>query len=130
MKNKDLQQVVFHKYEDGDNPTEIFRDLNGTLGLASLKRSCKIIRETGSVQLLKLPGCPRFARTSKTIKKSKHKLDQKKMLSVRSVTKDYPISESSAHRILRGDLKLHTYKMTIEPNLTEEHKIKREKFVN
>jgi hypothetical protein len=38
MKSKDLQQVVFRKYEDGDGPTKIFRDLNGSLGLATIKR--------------------------------------------------------------------------------------------
>ena len=29
MKSKDLQQVVFRKYEDGDGPTKIFLDFNG-----------------------------------------------------------------------------------------------------
>ena len=38
MKSKDLQQVVFRKYEDGDSPTKIFRDLNGSLGLATIQR--------------------------------------------------------------------------------------------
>ncbi|CAF0849042.1 unnamed protein product [Adineta ricciae] len=115
MKSKDLQQVVFRKYEDGDSPTKIFRDLNGSLGLAIIKRWRKMIRETGSIQLLKPPGGPRFART---------------MVSVRSLTKDYPISKSSVHRILREDLKLHAYKMTVEPKITEEPKTKRKKFVN
>ena len=31
MKSKDLQQVVFRKYEDGDSPTKIFRHLNRSL---------------------------------------------------------------------------------------------------
>jgi hypothetical protein len=38
MKSKDLQQVVVRKYEDGDDPTKIFRDLKGSLGLATIKR--------------------------------------------------------------------------------------------
>ncbi|CAF3539672.1 unnamed protein product [Rotaria socialis] len=130
MKCKDLQQVVFRKYEDGDGPTKIFRDLSGSLGLATIKRWCKMIRDTGSIQLSKPPGGPRFARTSKTIQKVKHKLNQKKMASVRSLAKDYSISKSSSHRILKEDMKLYPYKMRIEPKLTEEHKNKRKKFVN
>jgi transposase len=130
MKSKDLQQVFFCKYEDGDGPTKIFRDLNGSLGLATIKRWCKMIRDTGAIQLSTPPGGPRFARTSKTIQKVKHKLDQKKMVSVRRLAKEYNISKSNAHRILKEDLGLHTYKMTMEPRLTDEHKNKRKKIIN
>ncbi|CAF2070641.1 unnamed protein product [Rotaria magnacalcarata] len=130
MKSKDLQQVVFRKYEDGDGPTKNFRDLNDSLGLATIKRWCKMIRDTGSIQLSKSPGGPRFARTSKMIQKVKHKLDQKKMVSVRSLAKDCSISKSSSHRILKEDMKLYPYKMRIEPKLTEEHKNKGKKIVN
>jgi hypothetical protein len=49
MKSKDLQQVVFSKYEDGDGQTKIFRDLNGCLGLNTIKRWCKMIRDIGSI---------------------------------------------------------------------------------
>ena len=129
MKSKDLQQVVFRKYEDGDNPTMIFRHLNGSLRLATIKRWYKMIRETGSIQLSTPPGGPRFARTSKTIEKVKHKLNQQ-MVSVRSLAKYYSISKSSAHRILKDNLKLCAYKMRIEPKFTEEHKNERKKFVN
>ena len=76
MKSKDLQQIVFRKYEDGDSPNKIFLDLNGSLGLATIKRWCKMIRKTGSIQLSTPPGGPRFAQTSKTIQKIKHKLNQ------------------------------------------------------
>jgi hypothetical protein len=93
MKSKDLQKVIFSKYEDGDGPTKIFRDLNGCLGLNTIKRWCKMIHETSSVQLSTSPGGPRFARTSKTIQKVKHKLDQDKPVSVRSLAKEYDISK-------------------------------------
>ena len=129
MKSKDLQQVVFRKYEDGDSPTKIFRDLNGSLGLATIKRWCKMIRETGSIQLSTPPDGPRFARTSKTIEKVKHKLNEQ-MVSVRSLAKDYSISKSSAHQILKDNFKLCAYRMRIEPKLTEEHKNKQKKFGN
>jgi transposase len=72
MKSKDLQKAIFRKYEDGDGPTKIFRHLNGSLGLNTMKRWCKMIRDTGSIQLSTPPGGPRFAQTSKTIQKVKH----------------------------------------------------------
>ncbi len=72
----------------------------------------------------------RIARTSKMIQKVKHKLDQKKLVSVRSLAKEYGMSKSSAHRILKEDLELYPYKMIIQPKLTDEHKIKRKKFAN
>jgi len=130
MKSKDLQKVIFRKYEDGDGPTKIFRDLNGSLSLDTIKRWCKMIRDTGSIQLSTPPGRPRISRTSKMIQKVKNKLDQKKLISVRSLAKKYGISKSSAHRILKEDLELYPYKMIIEPKLTDEHKIKRKKFAN
>jgi hypothetical protein len=128
MKSKDLQKVIFRKYEDGDGPTKIFHDLNGFLSLDTIKRWCKMIRDTGSIQLSTPPGRPCISRTSKMIQKVKHKLDQKKLISVRSSAKEYDISKSSAHRILKENLELYPYKMIIEPKLTDEHKIKRKKF--
>ena len=76
MKSKDLQEVVRRKHEDGDTPTKIFRDLNGCLGLTTIKRWCKMLRDTGSIELLTTSGAPRLARTSKVIQKVKHKLTQ------------------------------------------------------
>ncbi len=73
MKSNDLQKVVFRKYEDGNGRTKIFHDLNGSLGLNTIKRWWKMIRDTGSIQLLTFPSAPRFARTSKTIEKGKYK---------------------------------------------------------
>ncbi|CAF1450327.1 unnamed protein product [Adineta ricciae] len=67
MKSKDLQNVVLHKYEDGDGLNKIFRNLNGSLGLITITRWCKMSRDTGSIKLSTLPGVPRFARTSITI---------------------------------------------------------------
>ncbi|CAF2082310.1 unnamed protein product [Rotaria magnacalcarata] len=130
MKSEDLRKVAFRKYEDGDGVYKIFRDLNGSLGLNTIKRWCKMIRHTGSIPLSTYPGAPHLARTSKTIKKVKHKFDRKEMVTTRRLATDYGISKSSAHRILTEDLKLYAYKMTIEPKLTEELKNKRKQFVN
>ena len=121
MKSKDLQQVVFRKYEDGDSLTKIFRDLNGSLGLATIKRWCKMIRETGSihhrvVHVLLEP--------VKRLKKS----------STNSINRWYQFgvwlrtTTASTHRILKDNLKLCAYKMRIEPKLTKEHQNKRKKI--
>ena len=40
------------------------------------------------------------------------------------------MSFSSAHRILRKDLKMKPYKKTVEPLLKDEHKAQRKKFTN
>ncbi|CAF4548167.1 unnamed protein product, partial [Rotaria sp. Silwood2] len=71
MKSKDLQKVVFSKYENGDYPTKIFRDLNGALRLNTIKRWCKMIDETGSINLTTVPGRPRTIRTKSAINKVK-----------------------------------------------------------
>jgi len=73
-----------------------------------------MIRSTGSIQLSTPPGGARLARTNKTIQKVKHKLDQNKSVPVRSLAKDYGISKSNAHRILKKDLKLHDKKICIK----------------
>ncbi len=124
MKSKDPQKLVFSKYENGDGSNKIFRDLNGSLGLDTIKIWCKMILDTGSIQLSTPPGRPRLARISKMIQKVKHKLDQKKPISVRSLAKQYDISKSNAHRIIKEYLELYLYKMIIEPKLTNKHKIK------
>ena len=41
MKSKDVQ---LSKYCDGDTPTKIFRHLNAGVGLAAIKRWCRMIR--------------------------------------------------------------------------------------
>ena len=51
MKRKDLQKIGFCKYENGDGPTKMRRDLNGALGLNTIKRWYKMIRNNGSIQL-------------------------------------------------------------------------------
>ena len=58
MKSKDLQNIVLSKYQNGDTPTKIYHDLNGGLGLTTIKRWCQMIRRTGSIELSSPPGGP------------------------------------------------------------------------
>jgi hypothetical protein len=60
--------------------------------------------------------------TVKRYKKSSTNSTKRTGVSVRSLAKEYEISKSSTHRILKKDLGLYAYKQIIGPKLTEEHK--------
>ena len=53
MKSKDFQNLVLSKYQSGDGPTKIFRDLNGSVSLWTIERWCKAVRDTGSIKSIK-----------------------------------------------------------------------------
>ena len=130
MKSKDLQKLVLSKYEKGEGPSEIFQHLNGALCLRTVKRWCKMIRETGSIELSTSPGRSRTIRTKESIKKVKHRLNRKKKVTSRKLAVELNISRTSVRRILKNDLLLRPYKKIVEPLLTDEHKEKRKKFSN
>jgi inhibitor of nuclear factor kappa-B kinase subunit alpha len=130
MKNKDLQKIVFSKYQNGDGPTKIFRDLGGGLCLKTIKRWCKMIDQTGSINLSSPSGCSRIIRTATAIQKVKNRMKGKKTMSVRKLSNELNISRTSIHRILTDDLGYYPYKKVIEPFLTDAHKAKRKKFAN
>ncbi|CAM4784202.1 unnamed protein product [Rotaria magnacalcarata] len=69
MKSKDLQNIALSKCQSGDTSTKNFRDLNGGIGLRTIKRWCQMIRQTDSITLSSPPGCPRSARTKENIQK-------------------------------------------------------------
>ena len=124
MKSKDLQKVVLSKYQTGDNPTKIDRDLNGGIGLRRIERWCQMIRRSGSIKLSCSP------RTKGNIQKVKHRLRRKKRVSTRKLSMELDISERSVRRIMKNDLGLRPYKKVIEPLLSNDQKIKRKKFAN
>ena len=130
MKSKDLQRLVLSKYEKGEGSSEIFRHLNGALCLRTVKRWCKMIRETGSIELSTSPGRSRTIRAKESIKKVKHRLNRKKKVTSRKLAVELNISRTSVRRILKNDLLLRPYKKIVEPLLTDEHKEKRKKFSN
>jgi inhibitor of nuclear factor kappa-B kinase subunit alpha len=130
MKSKDLQNLVLSKYETGDRPTKIFRDLNGAIGLRTIERWCKSICDTSCINLTKPPGRSRTIRTKSAIKKVKHRVERRKSVSSRKVARELGISRTSVQRILKNDLGLQAYKIQNEPLLTDEHKEKRIQFAN
>jgi len=110
MKSKDLQSIVLSKYQKGDTPTEIHRDLNGGIGLSTIKRWCQMIRRSGSLQLTGTRGGPRIVRTKENIQKVKNRLRRKKQVSARKLAMELGISKSSVWRMLKEDLGLKPYK--------------------
>ena len=92
MKSKDIQMVVLSKYQNGHTTTRIHRDLNGGIGLTTIKLWCQIIRQSGSIKLPSPPGGPRLATTKSNIQKVKHHLRRKKRVSARKLSMELPIS--------------------------------------
>ena len=78
MKSKDLQNFVFSKYRNGDGPSKISHDLAGGLSLETIKRWCKMIDTTGSIDLGYSSGRPRIVRTPGAFKKVKTRADAKR----------------------------------------------------
>ena len=74
MKSKDIQNLVFSKFQKKEQPKKVFDDLNGTVELHTIERWCKSFRETDSVDVKRPPGRPRRIRTKTTIQKVKRKI--------------------------------------------------------
>ena len=130
MKSKDLQNIVLSKYQNGDTPTKICRDLNGGISLVTVKRWYQMIRPTGSIELSGTHGGPRIIRTKENILKVKNRLRRKTGVSARKLSMKFGISATSVRQILKIDLGLKPYKKVIKPSLSDDQKIKRKKFAN
>ena len=130
MKSKDLQNIVLSKYNSGDHPRKIFRDLNGGLAWRTVQRWCKMINETGAINLSKPPGNIRTIRTKAAIQKAKSRLKRKRKISLRILAKELQTSKTSARRTLIDDLGYRPCKFIQEPALTDEQKEDRKKFAH
>lgn len=122
MKIKDVQNIVLSKRKNREGRSKIFRELNAAVGLSTIKRWCQMITRTGTIDLSTLTGRPRTARTRNNIHKVKDRLKRKKSVFSRKLAIELPTSASSIRRILKLDLKLKSYKRTVEPFLTDDHK--------
>ena len=129
MKSKDIQKAVKIKFENGDGPRKIYRDLAGVVSLQTIKLWIKIINNIGSINLSSPLGRLRTARTKVSILKAKQCLDQKRV-STRRLAAEMKISKSSIHRILHEDLRCFPYKKVKQLKLTDLQKRKRIKFAN
>ena len=124
MKSKDLQKLVLSKYENGDSATKIFHDLQGMISRKTTFNWCKMIRETGSIDLTTSSGRRRIIRTKNMVQKIKNRLKRKKL------AQEIDISKTSVLRVLKDNLALRPYKKRIVPLMTDAQKAKRKKFAN
>ena len=95
MKSEDFPNLVLSKYQNGDGPTKIFRNLNGFVSLRTIERWCKAVRDTGSINLSSPSGRQRTIRTKGAIQKSKHRLELRKPVSSRKTARQLGISRNS-----------------------------------
>ena len=131
MKSKDLQNVVLSKYKDGQSSMKIHEDLHGSEGLSTVEKWCKMIRDTSKMTTLsKSTGRLRTVRTAANIRKVKYRHDRLEVFSCRKIAGDLRISRTSAQRILKSDLKLKSYRIKVQPKISEDQKAKRLKFAN
>lgn len=63
MQSEDIQKLVLSKYQKGESPTKIFEDLNGSVSSRTIRQRCKMVNETGSINLSYSPGRLRIIRT-------------------------------------------------------------------
>ena len=111
MKNKDLQNIVLSKYQQGDSPTEPHRHLNGGISLAAIKSWCQMIYQSGCIHLLGTLAAPRIVRILKGIYKSKKPFAPKtEGISLKTLEGARYFCATSVRRILKIDLRFKFYK--------------------
>ena len=130
MKSKDLRNRVLSKYKDGQSCTKFYEDLHDSVGLLTIERWCKTIRDTSWIILFKSTDHPRTVRAKANIRKIKHRYNQLRAFPCRKIARDLRISGMSAQRILKDDLKLKSYWKKVQSKLSEDQSAKRLKFSN
>ena len=90
-----MQKAVKTKFENGDGPTKIYRDLVGVVSLQTIKLWIKKINNTGSIDLSLSPGRLRTARTKASILKAKQRLNQKRVSKLSSPINGSPKKEEN-----------------------------------
>ena len=78
IEGEDLQKLILSKYEKGEPSTKIFEDLNGYVSSRTIRRWCKMVRETGTINLFHSLVHPRIIRTKGMIQKVKKRTKRKK----------------------------------------------------
>ena len=129
MKSKGLQKIVLSKYQNGDTPTRIYRDLNSAIGLRTIEKWRKITYRSGTVTVSNPPGCSRLTRTKENIQQIPF-TPKERRISARKLSMELGISQRSVWQIMKNDLELRSYKIVIEPLLSDDQTIKRKKLAN
>ena len=129
MNSEDFQIPVVSKYENGDDLTKIFTDLNTNMNLRTIKRCCKSIRDTSAVSLSRHPSGWGILQTKGATLKIKYRLNRRKHVFSRNLSRELGSSRASVQRILKNDLVLQADKLQKQPLLTDEQEEKGIKFV-
>jgi uncharacterized radical SAM superfamily Fe-S cluster-containing enzyme len=122
MKSKDIQNVVLLKLQAGQAPSQISEDLSNIVSERTVRVWKSMYLKTGKIHLKKPPGLVRTVRTKNVIVKVKKRFQRKARQRVRKMACQLGISERSLGRIVKEDLGLHAYRITIQPKLTDAHK--------
>ena len=109
------------KYENGDGPAKMYRNLTGTVSLSTIKLWRKMISTTGSITVSSSPDCSRTVCATALVFKVKNRLNKKRM-STRKLAKEMNISRRSIHQILHKDLGCKLHKKTKQLKLTNSQK--------
>lgn len=122
MKSRDMQDVVLLKLQAGQSPSQISKDLCNAISERTVREWKSRYLKTDEIHLKKPPGLVRTVRTKNTIAKVKKTFQRKARQSVHKMACQLGISERSLRRIVKEDLGLHAYRITIQPKLTDAHK--------
>ena len=128
MKSQDLRKTVMRMTDDGLSSRQIAQQLRNVVTKSTVQRWQISYRKTNKIDLEKPPGRPKDVRTKNVIRKVKERLKRKPRQSARKLAKRLDISERSMNRIIKDDLHLHAYHVTIEPKLSDLHKKQRLSF--
>ena len=113
MKSKDLQKLVLSKYEAGQTSKKILENLNGAVSYRTVKRWCKMIRETRAIDVSTSFACHTTVGTKAAIQKMKRKSKGGKRISCRKLALEMDMSFSGVYKIVRKDLKMKPYEKEI-----------------
>ncbi|CAF3336317.1 unnamed protein product [Rotaria socialis] len=86
------------------------------------------IRGVSTIELKIPPGRSRIIRTKSLLQKVKNRLIYKGRPNARKLANPLGVSKGTIGRIIHGDLHLHAYHITIQPNLKDEQKEERVSF--
>ena len=128
MKSQDLRKTVMRMTDDGLSSRQIAQQLRNVVTKSTVQRWQALYRKMNKIDLEKPPGRPKDVRTKNVIRKVKERLKRKPRQSARKLAKRLDISERSMNRIIKDDLHLHAYHVTIEPKLSDLHKKQRLSF--
>lgn len=113
-------------YENGYSPSSILKQFKKlSVSRATVYRTVKRLRETGTIDCKKRKSYPRPVRTRGLINKVKCRLWRNPKQSINKMASDLGVSQPTLHRLVKEDLRLRAYKLRKLQGLTGPQKEKR-----